>query len=169
MYISNIETTERANRRLRILLSSLVILVAALLFQRFTTGDIFINSNPQLTTVYQAVHLDNGEIYYGTLENPNTPFIIMRDVFYFAVAVDENGQKSSTVFIKRESELHSPKGMYINSKRVLLIEPVSPSSKVAYMIRELKSKAGAEKKSGDVDKHTQKQPNFTCCDGPYSI
>ena len=88
-------------------------------------------------TPYQAILLDNGQVYYGKLDGLGGPFPIMRDVFYTRTELDPKTKQSSVVLLKRGKEWHQPDHMVINIQHVLLIEPVSPDSKVASLIAEL--------------------------------
>jgi hypothetical protein len=92
---------------------------------------------PIFDTPYQAILLDNGQVYYGKLEGLGTPFPIMRDVFYTRSELNPETKQSSLVLLKRGKEWHEPDHMVINIQHVLLIEPVSPNSKVASLITEL--------------------------------
>ena len=97
----------------------------------------------KLDTEYQAVLLDSGQAYFGKVEQPGGDFILLKDVFYIQSRVDKDKKLVANVLIKRGAqEWHSPDSMLINSKHVIFIEPVSPSSKVAQLIKEEKAKEG---------------------------
>ena len=91
-------------------------------------------------TPYQAVLLSNGSVYFGKLEGFGTKSPILRDVYYVQSATDPQTKKVTNVLIKRGKELHAPDRMYINPNQILLVEPVGPSSKVAELIQESKTK-----------------------------
>ncbi|MBI5235630.1 MAG: hypothetical protein HY886_05210 [Deltaproteobacteria bacterium] len=97
----------------------------------------------KLDTEYQAVLLDNGQAYFGKVEQTGGDFIRLKDVFYIQSRVDKDKKLTANVLIKRGAqEWHSPDSMLINSKHVIFMEPVSPSSKVGQLIKEEKSKEG---------------------------
>ena len=97
----------------------------------------------KLDTEYQAVLLDNGQAYFGRVEQPGGDFILLKDVFYIQSRVDKDRKLVANVLIKRGAqEWHAPDSMLINSKHVIFMEPVSPSSKVAQLIKEEKAKEG---------------------------
>jgi hypothetical protein len=83
---------------------------------------------------YQAVLLTNGAVYFGKLEGLGTDYPILRDVFYIQNAVDPNTKQTSSVLIRRGKEWHGPDFMVLNARHVLLIEPVTPGSRVAQLI-----------------------------------
>ena len=98
-----------------------------------------------LTSDYQAVFLDNGQAFFGKLENGDSPYPLLKDVFYIQQLVNKETNEVKNTLVKRGSEWHGPDRMYINARHIVLIEPVSPESKVAQLIKEAKAKkTGAE-------------------------
>ncbi len=73
-------------------------------------------------------------MYYGKLEGLGRPFPVLRDVFYVQVATDTNSKQSSSVLIRRGKEWHGPDYMVLNPDHILLVEPVTPGSRVAALI-----------------------------------
>lgn len=92
-----------------------------------------------LATEYQAVFLDNGQAFFGKLENADSDYPVLKDVFYIQRLVNKETNEVKNSLIKRGSEWHAPDQMYINSKHIVLIEPVTPHSKVAELITEAKT------------------------------
>jgi hypothetical protein len=99
-----------------------------------------------LTSDYQVIFLDNGQAFFGKLENSNSPYPLLKDVFYIQQMVNKETNETKNTLVKRGSEWHGPDRMYINAKHIVLIEPVSPDSKVAQLIKEAKAKKGATEK-----------------------
>jgi hypothetical protein len=91
-----------------------------------------------LTTDYQVVFLDNGQTFIGKIEMVDSPYPLLKDVFYIQRQVNKDTNEVKNILIKRGSEWHGPDRMYINSKHIVLIEPVSPKSMVAKLIKEAK-------------------------------
>ncbi len=84
---------------------------------------------------YQAVFLDNGQVYFGKLSGKNQTYLTLRDVYYFQVdpvtnqASDPGNPDLSLV--RLGSELHGPENkMEILRDRVLLIEELRDNSRV---------------------------------------
>ena len=96
-------------------------------------------------TPYQAVLLDSGFAYFGKIDEMNRSFITVTDVFYIQTTASPDGKPAASVLVKRGKELHGPDRMYINTRHIIMIEPVSPDSKVAQIIKEEKEKAGNTK------------------------
>jgi len=110
-----------------------LVLVAALPGGCSGGGDL---SSP---TEYQAVFLDNGQVFFGKLADAGSPFLTLREVYYVQTVVEKgekDQKKTANVLIKRGSEWHNPDFMRINREHVVVIEPVAPDSRVAQLIRE---------------------------------
>lgn len=92
------------------------------------------------TGEYQAVFLDNGQVYFGKLERSRSDFYTLTDVFYLqsGIAVEQESNLSLT---KLGSEAHGPEDrMEINKDHILFIEDMKNDSKVVQAIQEYKSK-----------------------------
>ena len=89
-----------------------------------------------LTTPFQAVLLSNGSAYFGKLEGLGTPYPVLRDVFYVKSVQNPETKQVSNILVKRGKEWHAPDRMIINAGTIVLVEPVSPSSRVAQLIEE---------------------------------
>lgn len=100
----------------------------------------------KLTADYHAVFLDNGQVFFGRLKAPSSDFIELTEVFYVRSETNKETKEVRSVLIKRGQEWHGPDMMFVNSKHVTLIEPVSPGSKVGELIKEAASKGGGTAK-----------------------
>jgi hypothetical protein len=98
-------------------------------------------SDMTFTTDYQAVFLDNGQAFFGKLENADSAYPLLKEVFYIQRQVNPNNKDEvKNILIKRGSEWHGPDKMYINSAHIVLIEPVAAGSQVANLIKEAQAK-----------------------------
>lgn len=95
---------------------------------------------PKASTEYQAVFLDNGQVFFGKLENAGSKYPLLKEVFYIQSQEDPTTKQINSVLTKRGSELHGPDMMYVNANHVLMIESVTSGSKVAQLIQEAKAK-----------------------------
>jgi len=93
---------------------------------------------PTFPTEYQAVLLDNGQAFFGKIEKIGPSYITLRDVFYVRTQVNQEEKQAKNLLVKRGLEWHAPDSMYINTRHVVLIEPVAPESQVAQLIRQFK-------------------------------
>jgi hypothetical protein len=112
---------------------SLAALAALCLFSGCGGSDL------DFPTEYQAVFLDNGQVFFGKLSDQGSPYLTLRDIYYVQTLVGQDQKKTANVLVKRGSELHNPEFMRINSRHVVVIEPVGPNSRVAQLIREAKA------------------------------
>jgi hypothetical protein len=88
---------------------------------------------------YQAVFLDNGQVFFGKVSDPGSPYLTLREVYYVQTLVEKDQKKTANVLVKRGSEWHNPDFMRINTRHVVVIEPVGPDSRVAQLIKEAKA------------------------------
>jgi hypothetical protein len=98
------------------------------------------HKGPEITTPYAAVMLDNNQLYYGKLVNPGSSFPELTDVYYIQSAVNQETKEVKSVLVRRNNDVHGPDRMFLNSRHIVLIEPVATNSKVAKLIEEDKSK-----------------------------
>ena len=97
-------------------------------------------------TEYQAVYLDNGQIFFGKISETGSPFPLLRDVFFVQSQVDREKKETKNLLIRRGSEAHGPDFIRLNSRHIVVIEPVAPDSRVAQLIREAKAPRPPETK-----------------------
>jgi len=90
----------------------------------------------EFSTAYQVVFLDNNNAYIGKIQHIGTNAIRLTNVFYIQSQVDSETKQVSNTLTKRGNELHKPDFMYINTKHILMIEPVTPGSQVAKLIEQ---------------------------------
>jgi hypothetical protein len=109
------------------------------IFFLLMTGCGKFSSKPDLKTEYQAVFLDNGQVFFGKADFKGE-YVSMKDIYYVQNAVNPNTKEVSSVLIRRGNEWHGPNEMYLNASHVVLIEPVGVDSRVAKLIQEDKAK-----------------------------
>jgi hypothetical protein len=90
----------------------------------------------KLTEGYQAVLLDNNQVYYGKLSGLGTDYPVMTDVFYVQTAVNPDTKKTSSVLLKRGKEWHGPQKTMLSARHIIMVEPVGPGSAVASLIEQ---------------------------------
>ena len=101
-------------------------------------------SDLSFPTEYQAVFLDNGQVFFGKLEDAGSPFLMLREVFYVQRTASPDKKEVKNLLVKRGGEWHGPDFMRINLRHVVLIEPVAPDSRMAHLIKEAKAGRPAE-------------------------
>ena len=115
-------------------------------------------SSLDFPTEYQAVYLDNGQIFFGKLGETGNPFPILRDVFFVQTQlIDKDKKETRNLLIRRGAEGHGPDFMRLNGRHIVVIEPVAPDSRVAQLIREAKA-APKPPETKEVPKEAPKTP-----------
>lgn len=93
------------------------------------------------TGEYQAVFLDNGQVYFGKLTQSESDFFILIDIFYMQSGPVGLDQTTNLQLTKLGSEAHGPEDkMQINKEHILFIEEMKAESKVVKAIEEYRSK-----------------------------
>jgi hypothetical protein len=100
-------------------------------------------SVPIPSTEYQAVFLDNGQVFFGRLEGGSADYPLLRDVYDIQRQEDPAAKQVRNVLVKRGGELHGPDAMVVYSRHIVVVESVAPDSKVAQSIREAKAQKPA--------------------------
>jgi hypothetical protein len=83
--------------------------------------------------------MDNGQVFFGKFENSGAAYPLLRDVFYIGRQTSPDGKEVKNVLVKRGNEWHAPEHMYINRQHIVVIEPVSPTSQMAQLIKQAKA------------------------------
>jgi hypothetical protein len=105
-------------------------------------GAIYASTRPRapvLSTEFQLVLLSNGQAFFGRMEQFGTPYPILHDVFYIQAHTDPDTKQLKNSLIKRGKEWHEPDVMILDAQDIVLLEPVSPTSAVAKLIKEAKA------------------------------
>jgi len=89
----------------------------------------------EFNTNYQALLLSNNNAYFGRIENMDSQFITLTDIFYIQTKPTDDPKLVNNVLIKRGKEIHKPDKMYISREHVIAIEPVANDSQLADLIR----------------------------------
>ena len=92
---------------------------------------------------YQAVFLDNGQVYFGKLETRGGGFYRLSNVYYMQLQGNTQDAADS-VLVKLGSEVHGPADfMDINVDHILFTEDLTGDSKVSKAISDYVSKQRA--------------------------
>ena len=86
-----------------------------------------------------SVQLVNSQIYFGQLEHAGGDYVVLTDVFYVQALTDSSSHQTVNKLVRRvQSDWHGPVRMIIPKDKILLIEEVGPTSRVAQLIAEAK-------------------------------
>ncbi len=94
---------------------------------------------PTFTHDYQAVFMDNGQVFFGKIENAGGNYPLLKDVYYIGRQASQDGKEVKNILIKRGNEWHAPEYMYINKQHIVIIEPVAADSRVEQLIKGAKN------------------------------
>ena len=114
---------------------------AAILLLVFATGVgvLFVSVVPEIpiTNEYQAVFLDNGQVYFGKLEAQQGAFLTLTDVFYLQSGAVSLESEQTISLVKLGNEMHAPTdAMHILKEQVLYVENIKESGKVVQAIQD---------------------------------
>jgi hypothetical protein len=96
------------------------------------------SGKPSFSTEYQAVFMDNGQVFFGKIENSGGDYPLLREVYYIGRQSSADGKEVKNILVKRGNEWHGPEYMYINRQHIVVIEPVAANARVAQLIKEAK-------------------------------
>jgi hypothetical protein len=88
------------------------------------------------TDKFQAVFVDNGQVYFGKITTRRTPFYRLENVFYFKQApVTPDKKDQGPMLVKLGVETHGPEDfMEIHQDHILFIENLRADSEVTKAI-----------------------------------
>jgi hypothetical protein len=119
-----------------VLLVLITALIATVALQNYKA-----DTGAEFSTPYQAVFLNNNQVYFGKLENAKSQYPVLRDVFYIVRQSNPETKQNANVLVQRGKELHEPQYMVLNRQSIVMIEPVKDDSQVAKLIAEQKKQA----------------------------
>ncbi len=85
-------------------------------------------------TPYQVIFLDNNNAYIGQIQEIRKDYIRLARVYYIQSQMNSETKQVSNTLVKRGREWHKPDFMYVNTRHVIMVEPVAPDSPVANLI-----------------------------------
>jgi len=98
---------------------------------------------------WQAIFLDNGQVYFGKVEGELANPVVLKDIYYLQVVqpLQQVGEGQTPApaqpqlsLVKLGNELHGPMDeMRINREHVLFVEDLKPDSKVVDAIHQYRT------------------------------
>lgn len=122
-------------RRASGLLICLLLLLLPGLFVGCTGG----GGDLSFPTEYQAVFMDNGQVFFGKIGEASPDYLTLKDVYFVQRQVEQDQKVARNLLMRLGSEWHGPDFMRINKRHIVRLEPVAPDSQVAKLIREAKA------------------------------
>lgn len=149
--------------------SSVVLLIAIAILILAIAGLTFFSGNAEGHLVrkdkYQAVFLNNGQVYFGNIASLSSKFIDLNHIYYLQSSNSGSDQNSSTPsnvsLIKLGCELHAPYDeMVINRDQVLFWENLQDGGQVVKAINQYKQ----NNKNGTCSAASQNSTNQASSD-----
>ena len=115
----------------------------------------FRNTNLVMGDRFQAVFLDNGQVYFGKLSGVNSEYVKLTDIFYLQVEqqiqpdqerageTNNNDQQTQIRLAKLGNELHGPEDvMYVQRSKIVFWENLKNEGDVVKAITTFKNGGG---------------------------
>lgn len=150
-------TAEQANEQVRFgdgrptwsskLLVILLIVTSLLVSGVLAAGVVAKMSNNNLVKEdqYQAVFLENGQVYFGQLSNVDSSYVTLTDIYYLQVNQQvqpdrdtSSEQQPQVSLTKLGNELHGPEdAMFIDRNKIVFWENLKTEGRITQAIAEL--------------------------------
>ena len=94
---------------------------------------------------YKVVMMESGQVFFGKIEKDEGRYMVLKDA-YFIPRV--SGRDSGKIEVRRvvighkDSRSFRSDVLYIDPKQVMLLESLSPESRIAKLIREAETEKG---------------------------
>ena len=108
---------------------AIVVLLAIIVYQNHRRFH-----RPLLTTPYQAVVLQNGDVYYGRIAHLGTDHPVLRDVFTVRQERDAETGQPRYLMLKRTDGVNGADHMILTVSTIAFVEPVQPDSPVGRLV-----------------------------------
>ncbi len=149
-----------------------VLILAVLLIGAFTLVSLLGGSNQAKAVQgdkFQAVFLNNGQVYFGKIQNLGGDFIDLDNIYYLQTngeGGEEAAASTNVSLVKLGCELHAPYDqMIINRDQVLFWENLKESSQVVKAIDEYKKQNPGEQKCSEQSQNSTNQAPATNSQG----
>lgn len=110
---------------------------------------------------YQAVFLNNGQVYFGKIKTLNRSYVVIDDIFYIeAQSTQQANNNNYTLRKLGTSELHAPEDrMVVNRDQVTFWENLKDSGRVVTAIKQYKQNPNASNQVQQPSGGSNTQPN----------
>lgn len=154
-----------------VLLAGVVVLLiaVALSFTR-SGGD---NENKFVdTSKYQAVFLNNGQVYFGNVKDLNSSYVRMTNIYYLTQSSSNSNSSSNNNYSLVKlgcQQIHDPLDeMVINRSQVTFWENLNPSGKVVTSIKQFQQQNPNGPNCSEVSNQTQASGTSSTTQGSTS-
>lgn len=150
-----------------LLFSVTVVLVGVLLtlvfFKNTSKEERFVD-----TTKYQSIFLNNGQVYFGHINELNRDYLSLSDIYYLRVnqqvQPDQQASQNDVSLVKLGCELHGPQdNMVVNRDQVTFWENLKDDGQVAKAVAEYQKAnpngQNCEQQAQNAPAATEAKPN----------
>src|SRR5262249_24945587 len=89
---------------------------------------------PLVTTLYQAVTLENGSVFYGRIDHLGSDHPVLRDAFVIRIEQDERTHETRHTLVRRRDEINGADHLIIPATSIAYVEPVAADSVAGRLI-----------------------------------
>jgi len=132
-----------------VLLVGCALLLAAVSLYLGFSGNLNAESKQVNSTEFQAIFLNNGQVYFGKLDSVNGSFFVLKNVYYLqspSTSSSSTSSSNNTYTLEKlgVNELHAPEDqMVINRSQVTFWENLKSSGKVVQAIQQYQKNPSA--------------------------
>jgi hypothetical protein len=123
-----------------------VVILALAYFVYITQGfGIWASTDAKVNTDgYQAIFLENNQVYFGKISHMDAKKVILEDIYYLQVQQvqpkPENQSEDQLTLVKLGNEIHAPEDkMIINPDKIMFWENLQDDGKVVQAIKTYQS------------------------------
>lgn len=141
-----------------VLIGSILLILGAAFFVTRTGVGVVNEAKLVDTSKYQAVFLNNGQVYFGKVTALNGRYVNLQKVFYLTQSTDGQGQATSDYTLVKLGcqQIHYPSDqMVISRDQVTFWENLNKDGKVAKSIDEFKKQNPNGENCQEVSNQTQ--------------
>jgi len=156
-----------------VLLACVTVVLVGIVFMSIHTSGAASNEDKLVdASKYQAVFLNNGQVYFGYIKDLNNGYIRMTNIYYLTQGSSSSSSSSSSNYSLVKlgcQQIHDPLDqMVINRDQVTFWENLNPSGKVVSSIKQFQQQNQNGPDCSQVSSQTQAGSNTSNTQGSTS-
>lgn len=135
-----------------------IVIIAIVYLVYITQGfGIWANAGAKLdNNSYQALFMDNNQVYFGKITTMDSKNVILEDIYYLQVQQvqpkPEEESQGKLTLVKLGNEIHGPEDkMVINPEHVMFWENLNEDGKVVQAIKKYQTDGDTQSSSSSAD------------------
>lgn len=142
---------KKSNKKLYVAVAAVIIVIAVCAIGFFAFSKLAQSGAAIDGGKYQAVFFTNGQVYFGKLQQFNSEYMKLTDVYYLQTQSEDtsndsknpqetSGDQNNATLIKLGDEIHGPEDQMVISKdQILFYENLKKDGKVSQSIEKFKN------------------------------